>query len=233
MQELRSLCFDLNIEFEILAGNSLEEKAMELISYCSRRGRLSELIAHCHELRPHITWPIEEDTSSRPINPSPSTPSVERVLMKPITEIQPKSRFPNIEIPDPLGEEVLVFAREIESQGTRLDDPNATKWAKVSGPRRYHEWIEGYWSGRWRTRKSGWYEGTALINIVDSWAYIHYEDETNKYVIQAHIDKQKDMLVGRYMNINIKSDSMPWVALIVDKRRIDGYWPKGRWDLRR
>jgi hypothetical protein len=42
-----------------------------------------------------------------------------------------------------------------------------------------------------------------------------------------------DLLVGRYKNLTIASDSTPWVGGIISPERIDGRWAGGRWDLRR
>jgi hypothetical protein len=52
-QELRDLCFDLNIHYEDLYGESRSDKARELISYCVRHSRIHELEAMCRRLRPH------------------------------------------------------------------------------------------------------------------------------------------------------------------------------------
>ena len=51
-QELRELCFDLDLNYEELSGTSIREKALELLTYFDRRGRLNELIKVCVKLRP-------------------------------------------------------------------------------------------------------------------------------------------------------------------------------------
>lgn len=53
--ELRSLCFDLGIDYELLGGVDKQTKAVELITFCERRGRLLEVLAACHRLRPNAT----------------------------------------------------------------------------------------------------------------------------------------------------------------------------------
>ncbi len=58
--ELRSLCFDLEIRYENLPGETLDDKARELINYCDRHGILPTLIHRCKELRPNISW-LEDD----------------------------------------------------------------------------------------------------------------------------------------------------------------------------
>ena len=57
LEELHSLCFDLGINFDSLAGSTIDSKARELIAYCQRHLRLPDLLAACHQQRPHIAWP--------------------------------------------------------------------------------------------------------------------------------------------------------------------------------
>jgi hypothetical protein len=58
--ELRSLCFDLGVDYEDLQAQGKAGKARELILYQERRGDSDRLIDRCRELRPTISW---EDTS--------------------------------------------------------------------------------------------------------------------------------------------------------------------------
>jgi hypothetical protein len=57
--ELRSLCFDLGVDYENLGGEGKVGKARELIGHQERRGDIDGLIDRCRELRPKISW---EDT---------------------------------------------------------------------------------------------------------------------------------------------------------------------------
>ena len=50
--ELRGLCFELNIPYEDLGASTKSGKARELVAYCQRRTRLVELEAACRRLRP-------------------------------------------------------------------------------------------------------------------------------------------------------------------------------------
>ena len=54
--ELRSLCFFLSVDFDILSGDNKLAKARELILYLQRRGKLNLLTEKCKELRPNGTW---------------------------------------------------------------------------------------------------------------------------------------------------------------------------------
>ncbi len=54
--ELRTLYFDLNIDYESVAGSTKEEKARELIVYCEQHGFLIRLLKMCQQQRPHVKW---------------------------------------------------------------------------------------------------------------------------------------------------------------------------------
>lgn len=56
VRELATLCFDMNIEYQNLPDEGKEAKVIELIAYCERRGRISELTEKCREERPNIQW---------------------------------------------------------------------------------------------------------------------------------------------------------------------------------
>jgi len=55
-QELRELCFDMDLNYEELSGTSIREKALELLTYFDRRDRLKELIEVCIYLRPNAFY---------------------------------------------------------------------------------------------------------------------------------------------------------------------------------
>jgi hypothetical protein len=67
--ELRDLCFDLGIRYDILSGQSTSDKARELIAFLQRRNRVSELVEMAAQQRPHLAWG-EASESSR-IEPHP------------------------------------------------------------------------------------------------------------------------------------------------------------------
>ena len=54
-EELRTLCFDLYVDYDSLTAEGKEGKARELVSYFDRRGRISELIIKVSELRPDVS----------------------------------------------------------------------------------------------------------------------------------------------------------------------------------
>jgi len=68
--ELRDLCFDLGIEYENLGGDNKSAKARELVAYCQRHGRLTELEDTCCRLRPTTAPETGREATS------PTTPSI-------------------------------------------------------------------------------------------------------------------------------------------------------------
>jgi hypothetical protein len=56
LEELRTICFDLGIDFEHLEGVTKVDKARELVVYLERRARVKDLTDLCRRLRPHVEW---------------------------------------------------------------------------------------------------------------------------------------------------------------------------------
>ncbi len=54
--ELRTLCFEMWVDYDDLAGQKKTGKARELIAYLERVGRISELVKLGSEQRSHISW---------------------------------------------------------------------------------------------------------------------------------------------------------------------------------
>ncbi len=54
--ELRTLCFDLGVDYDDLPGEGKANKARELISYLERRDRVHGLIELVRRRRPNIPW---------------------------------------------------------------------------------------------------------------------------------------------------------------------------------
>ncbi len=78
-QELRNLCFDLNIEYDDLGGNTKAGKVRELLAYVGRHGFTAALHKYLKKVRPHILWDTlfsnegylqEETTKSKSAVPS-------------------------------------------------------------------------------------------------------------------------------------------------------------------
>jgi hypothetical protein len=54
--ELRGLCADLNVDYDVLPGEGKADKARELTAYLERRGRQSELVEIIKRLCPGVAW---------------------------------------------------------------------------------------------------------------------------------------------------------------------------------
>lgn len=55
-EELRTLCFDIDADYDNLLAQGKEGKARELIALQQRLGRLANLIAACRAARPNVIW---------------------------------------------------------------------------------------------------------------------------------------------------------------------------------
>ncbi|MCL4267630.1 MAG: hypothetical protein KJ069_30940 [Anaerolineae bacterium] len=54
--ELRQLCFALNVEYDDLPGETHTAKTRELVKYMVRRNRFADLLQECQKQRPFIGW---------------------------------------------------------------------------------------------------------------------------------------------------------------------------------
>ena len=54
--EVRTVCFDVGVDYEGLDGNNKNDKARELLLACQKLGLMVELIEACHHLYPHLNW---------------------------------------------------------------------------------------------------------------------------------------------------------------------------------
>ena len=55
--ELRTLCFDLGVDYDGLPGEGKVGKARELVAFLDRRSRIPELLKFGRQLRPDVPWP--------------------------------------------------------------------------------------------------------------------------------------------------------------------------------
>ena len=56
--ELRTLCFDLGVDYDDLPGLGRADKARELVDYMERHESLSELVRVGQQSRPDAPWPV-------------------------------------------------------------------------------------------------------------------------------------------------------------------------------
>ena len=62
LEEFRTLCFRLSVDFDSLEGSAKSAKARELVLYMTRHGRLDELIAAIQQERPGVNLETFADT---------------------------------------------------------------------------------------------------------------------------------------------------------------------------
>lgn len=73
--DLRELCFELDIDYENLPGSTKSGKARELFIYSTRRGLLESLRSACERLRPNASWPpIAGVAGAAPVPAAPTAP---------------------------------------------------------------------------------------------------------------------------------------------------------------
>lgn len=58
LEDMKSLAFDLNINYQAIGGDTVDEFSRELLLYCEKRGLTDTLVHRGQELRPHAPWPV-------------------------------------------------------------------------------------------------------------------------------------------------------------------------------
>src|SRR5688572_23029168 len=131
------------------------------------------------------------------------------------------------DILDPTGPDVEDFARTVRPPADPATDENALAWVAVATEA---DGLEGAWTARWRTGTNAWQQGVATVRLDGDRLYILHKD-ANTYLIEA--ERRGDRLVGRWLNLDTRTETSPFYGVIRDNYRIDGFWSRGRWDLRR
>ena len=76
-EELREVCFEIDVNYEDLPAVGRAGKARELILVCEKDGRLPVLLAHLANKRPRTNWP----TTARPLTQAQLFDLVEKPLL--------------------------------------------------------------------------------------------------------------------------------------------------------
>ncbi len=66
LEEIRTLCFNLNVDYESVAGDEKPSRSRELLMALARRNRLPDLLTRLQEDRPHVEWPPLPDDFELP-----------------------------------------------------------------------------------------------------------------------------------------------------------------------
>lgn len=72
-EELRTLCFELGIDYDDLKGEGKRGKARELVALLERRGRIAELVAIGKQLRPDAAWEVDDTATPPPTSSRPTS----------------------------------------------------------------------------------------------------------------------------------------------------------------
>ena len=54
--ELKTICFHIQVDYDILAGQGKADKVRELLSRLKRQERIPDLIVVCKRERPNVSW---------------------------------------------------------------------------------------------------------------------------------------------------------------------------------
>ncbi len=74
LEEIRTLCFQLNVDYDSVRGEGKSARIRHLILDLARHGRLEQLVAMASMERPHVTWPPVPDDLDLPAALSSSDP---------------------------------------------------------------------------------------------------------------------------------------------------------------
>ena len=99
--DLRSLCQDLGVDYDILPGEGTDAKARELIAFMQRRGRLADLRAAATREPPQVAWgdagenrdrgqgqSLETDTERRTERPTQTAGPMQTAEAKDASELK-------------------------------------------------------------------------------------------------------------------------------------------------
>lgn len=89
IDELQSLVFELDIDYESLEGNTKNEKVVSLLEYCEHRDRNEDLVTKLQQARPSVAWDIPNETYFEEANSSSdlivNSVQLSRILAKSFT----------------------------------------------------------------------------------------------------------------------------------------------------
>ena len=151
-----------------------------------------------------------------------------------------RNPFGVMDVPHPEDDDVMRFAGNTMPEELATDE-NAAPWSTGNGYP--HGSLEGQWSGRWKgaadptipgDTPDKWKQGQGEARIVGDRVFLLFDWDSGKRrgLIEARREGPH-RLVGKYVNLNNPEISVPWVGLVVNYRRIDGYFSQGRVDFRR
>jgi hypothetical protein len=112
-EELRTLCHDLGVDYDDLKGEGKAARARDLIVYLDHRGRISELIEKCIELRPQVDW--RGATYVTPPEQSPASEAERQAVRRAKEAVYPQARRHLLFSPAPLPKGLVGREAEIST----------------------------------------------------------------------------------------------------------------------
>lgn len=109
--DLRSLCQDLDVDYDALPGEGSEAKARELIAFVQKRGRLADLLTAAARERPHVAWGAIGGEPAASLPPPATRQSGARVVIRGNTLIGKANRITVAQL-DVIVEENLLAGQE-------------------------------------------------------------------------------------------------------------------------
>jgi len=80
-EELRTLCFDMGVDYDTLRGEGKEAKVRELVAFFERRGAIAELVRKCSEQRPNAVWIDMPEPTALPVRRAGSAPPLPSLII--------------------------------------------------------------------------------------------------------------------------------------------------------
>ncbi|MBP6786316.1 MAG: AAA-like domain-containing protein [Candidatus Promineofilum sp.] len=127
--ELKTLTFDLGLDYEMLPGPAKGDKARELVMLLWRSGRLAELVALGGQMRPNVSWPAL---------PAPAAPPVAATQAPVVTTTSGgQSAASPFTYGNPISDPARFFgrSREVEQVFNRLRNAEGESSSIVGGRR--------------------------------------------------------------------------------------------------
>lgn len=74
-EEIRTLCFEMGVEYDDLRGEGRAAKARELVKWCDYRNRIDDLSLKCFTARPDVDW-VDEIAHASPLSIQKALPGM-------------------------------------------------------------------------------------------------------------------------------------------------------------
>ncbi|MEM7116184.1 MAG: hypothetical protein AAF614_27355 [Chloroflexota bacterium] len=90
LEEIKTLCFNLRIDYESLDGSGKAGKARGLVQYAENHNRYDDLVAYVNRTRPHAHLKIIDDDPAPVPEPAPPSEELKQQIIDKLSEGQIK-----------------------------------------------------------------------------------------------------------------------------------------------